>query len=646
MVAGIVGTIVFSSNSYSSADRPLNLLREVAGKSGVRLPDQAIAARSRVVEVNRAQLRSGRLAVRLPQGLELRAVRDHQQEFGNGRFAWSGRIEGKRSERVIMAASGNSVAGSILHAGRLYKLEPRADGSHVISEVLTSDPAPALDPIPVADETMGDSVGGAAPVAADGNTGIDVLVAYTPAVEARYGKAGAEALALLAVAETNQAYLNSGIDARLNLVHLTRTNYTEAGSMQTDLVRLRHASDGYMDELHTLREAYNADMVSLIEDEPASCGIAYRMASLSPSFASSAFSVVHHSCATGYFSFGHELGHNQGAHHDHANAVAAIYPYSYGHNDMLAGFRTIMSYNCSGGCTRVDHFSNPEMNYNNAPTGVTGYADNRQTLNNTAATVAGFRQPLEQLPAAPSDLRAAAQSAGAIELHWQDNSNNESGFILQRRSASGTYSPVASLTANTTAYVDDGLAPDSLYYYRIKGWNSSGDSAFSDEAVAATEVATANPDGIVYAGDDLPVAGLVSGSYLQTWDEDGVYQLVQEVSSGGSPSSRYGYLEHQWVFQMPLGDGVLFSARASTSSAEESFTFSYSFDGFSFSDMFAVTGGSPAVQYFSLPASASGAVYVRVQDDTRVPGVDVPRSVQIDQLTIFSAGNSALPPGC
>ena len=34
------------------------------------------------------------------------------------------------------------------------------------------------------------------------------------------------------------------------------------------------------------------------------------MSSLSAGFASSAFSVVEHSCATGYYSFAHELGHN------------------------------------------------------------------------------------------------------------------------------------------------------------------------------------------------------------------------------------------------------------------------------------------------------------------------------------------------
>ena len=62
-----------------------------------------------------------------------------------------------------------------------------------------------------------------------------------------------------------------------------------------------------MDELHALRDSTGADMVSLIEDAPQYCGIAYLMGNLSPGFAASAFSVIHRTCATGYYSFAHEL---------------------------------------------------------------------------------------------------------------------------------------------------------------------------------------------------------------------------------------------------------------------------------------------------------------------------------------------------
>lgn len=58
--------------------------------------------------------------------------------------------------------------------------------------------------------------------------------------------------------------------------------------------------DGKMDEAHTLREQYKADLVALIIDDPAYCGMAY----LGPS-KNYMFSVTAWNCATGYYSFGH-----------------------------------------------------------------------------------------------------------------------------------------------------------------------------------------------------------------------------------------------------------------------------------------------------------------------------------------------------
>jgi hypothetical protein len=340
----LTSAALLSINAYAANPNAPGLLSTSPSQSVARLPDKAIANRSKAVKVNYGQLRSGRLSIDLPDGVSLDAVRDLQQEMGNNKYAWVGHANGNKANRVVIGVSGDAVAGSFSYQGRLFKLEPRPDGSHVVSEVQPGDPAPELDPIPVDADTgtSGTATSGDA-VAADGGTTIDVLVAYTPEVQSIFGASGAEALVVLAVAEANQAYANSGMTPRLNLVHTTLTNYTESGDMGTDLSRLRSTNDGYMDELHTLRESHGADLVSLIEHEPQYCGIAYRMTSASSSFASSAFSIVHNSCATGYYSFAHELGHNQGAHHDPANASGAIYPYAYGHQAGSAGFRTVMA---------------------------------------------------------------------------------------------------------------------------------------------------------------------------------------------------------------------------------------------------------------------------------------------------------------
>jgi hypothetical protein len=55
------------------------------------------------------------------------------------------------------------------------------------------------------------------------------------------------------------------------------------------------------------------------------------MGMLHPAYADYAFNVVKDDCATGYYSFGHEIGHNLGLSHDHDNASGGLFDYSYGH---------------------------------------------------------------------------------------------------------------------------------------------------------------------------------------------------------------------------------------------------------------------------------------------------------------------------
>lgn len=68
-------------------------------------------------------------------------------------------------------------------------------------------------------------------------------------------------------------------------------------------------------------------------------------------------------------------------------------------------------------------------------------------------------------------------------LAWNDNSTNETGFELQRRTpcTSGTYALIASPTANATAYTDTTAVAGTQYQYRIRAVNSSGQSTYSNE---------------------------------------------------------------------------------------------------------------------------------------------------------------------
>jgi hypothetical protein len=147
------------------------------------------------------------------------------------------------------------------------------------------------------------------PEAPDLCTAIDVMVVWTPAARAAAGGTTAmQNLVNLAVVETNQSYVNSQMNQRIRLARSQEVSYTESGDFLTDLVRLAGTSDGYIDSVHTLRNTYYADLVSLFIEGTQYCGIGYLMETVSHSFESSAFTVVGRSCATGSYSFAHEWG--------------------------------------------------------------------------------------------------------------------------------------------------------------------------------------------------------------------------------------------------------------------------------------------------------------------------------------------------
>ena len=88
---------------------------------------------------------------------------------------------------------------------------------------------------------------------------------------------------------------------------------------------------------------------------------------------------------------------------------------------------------------------------------------------------------------APSSLNATAVSTSRIDLTWTDNSSNESGFEIERKTGSdGTYSRIATVASNTISYSDTGLEAFVIYYYRVRAYNSEKNTEYSNEANATT----------------------------------------------------------------------------------------------------------------------------------------------------------------
>ncbi|MEQ9305163.1 MAG: LamG-like jellyroll fold domain-containing protein, partial [Marinoscillum sp.] len=87
-------------------------------------------------------------------------------------------------------------------------------------------------------------------------------------------------------------------------------------------------------------------------------------------------------------------------------------------------------------------------------------------------------------PTDPSNLLAVDLNQSSIQLQWQDNSSNESGFEIQRSDNEGAYNSIVSLGGNSNNYTDNSVSPGNSYQYRINAFNgatvSSYDSAFAN----------------------------------------------------------------------------------------------------------------------------------------------------------------------
>lgn len=99
-------------------------------------------------------------------------------------------------------------------------------------------------------------------------------------------------------------------------------------------------------------------------------------------------------------------------------------------------------------------------------------------------------------PATPTNLTATAISSSQINLAWSDPASNESGFRVERKlGAGGTYAEIATVAANVSSYSDTGLAASTTYYYRVRAYNATGSSAYSNEANAMTLATTPPANG-------------------------------------------------------------------------------------------------------------------------------------------------------
>ena len=153
----------------------------------------------------------------------------------------------------------------------------------------------------------------------DSNDILDVMVVYTAdAVSWSGSNSSMELLILLAMDEANEILANSNVELRLRLVRSMHSvdSFTDPSSMFSVLEWITYSggADSIFDTEQSIREVVGADVLSVFVGPSGYCGVAYLADATDSDEERQQFatSVVAADCATGYFSFLHEIGHNMG----------------------------------------------------------------------------------------------------------------------------------------------------------------------------------------------------------------------------------------------------------------------------------------------------------------------------------------------
>ena len=205
-----------------------------------------------------------------------------------------------------------------------------------------------------------------------------VTVAYTK--EAKQQNRDLLGLIQLAIAETNLGYTVSKVPIRLVLADTYQSSVEDTGDSYTMLMAFRGS------------DRMSGNIAVLLSQSLSSCGRAF-LDCTRYSTDNCAYAIVRVSCATGYYSFGHEIGHVQGLDHNIQVISDPNARFKDGHGHVLKvgysdeqAYRTVMSYAIIDE-KRILYFSNPDVQFNGLATGILGVSNNARVLRATRYAV-------------------------------------------------------------------------------------------------------------------------------------------------------------------------------------------------------------------------------------------------------------------
>ncbi|MFX4262413.1 stalk domain-containing protein [Pelotomaculum propionicicum] len=163
----------------------------------------------------------------------------------------------------------------------------------------------------------------------------------------------------------------------------------------------------------------------------------------------------------------------------------------------------------------------------------------------------------ETPPDAPGDFEVTG-SVGNVILRWEDNSDNELGFLIERQDPGGSWTEIGSANPGETEYFDTLTAPGT-YYYRVRAFNNFGASAYSDQDSFVYDTGRA-----LAAPTDLYIGSSSSGSFivLQWTDNAGADTAIERQDPGGDWADMGSTNQTVWSEFLPSPGTYRYRVRA------------------------------------------------------------------------------------
>ncbi len=388
--------------------------------------------------------KTGSLEINLTHGLSVVAKKLRVKALEGDISVWYGVLPSERDARVLASPNeipddplnnvtlvrhGQNITGIVRVRGNTYEITPAENGRHLVVKI---------DPKKVPADTHDGIKGPPLPSQKRVPTGaqpsqsvVTVLIVTTKDVRAADPNLGDKIV--LAFQEANRGNTNSKVDIVFENAGTFDADYDEASTLTAMDDKLENSRDPILGKPVNLERAKkSADLVVMLVKNATECGIASIGGGKTLAFA-----VVNYTCASGSFSFAHEIGHIFGLYHDRAslgmptNGVPS-YKYGFLHKAPPPEWRTIMAtYNTCIVCTRINYWSNPDLTYQGHPLGTITYENEARFLNEKREEIANYF-PNPSIPPFASAIAQPASAVGStmVTLDGSATHNVSAGGVL------------------------------------------------------------------------------------------------------------------------------------------------------------------------------------------------------------------------